>query len=142
MASTIRGGSGTALHAYLQTIYAPVLFGEGNDQNNKQDTQLRDLLFSLKAGLHRTIKKGGSSLQQVDFDQEEFKGILSLNDEIECWQEIERENIGSSQNEKLRKKAEIINKHFQKVSGQAQNFATLDLGTVHSLTDALQDVFD
>jgi len=54
------------------------------------------LLYSLKAGLHRTIKKGGSSLQTVDFNEEEFKGILSLNDEIECWQEIERENIGSA----------------------------------------------
>jgi hypothetical protein len=117
MVSTIRGGSVAALHAYLNTIYAPVLFGEGNDAAGaKQDNQLRDLLYSLKEGLHRTIKKGGSNLQAVDFNEEEFKGILSLNDEIECWQEIERENIGSAQNEKLRRKAEIISKHFNKVS--------------------------
>jgi len=33
-------------------------------------------------------------------------------DEIECWQENERENVASTQNESLRKKAEMINKHF------------------------------
>lgn len=143
MLSSIRGGSVASLHSYLNTVYAPVLFGEGDEaQSAKQDTQLRDLLFSLKAGLHKTIKKGGTNLQTVDFNQDEFKGILSLNDEIECWQDLERENIGSQQNEKLRRKAELINKHFQKISSQVQDLATLDLGTVTSLTDSIQDVLD
>jgi hypothetical protein len=31
MVSSIRNGSVTALHAYLNTIYAPVLFGEGDE---------------------------------------------------------------------------------------------------------------
>jgi len=141
MVSSIRGGSVASLHAYLNTVYAPVLFGEGEDAGVKQDNQLRDLLYSLKAGLNRTIKKGGSTLQQVDFNPDEFKGILSLNDEIECWQEIERENI-SSNNDKLRRNAEAINKHFQKISSQVQDLPQLELGTINSLIDAIQDVLD
>ncbi len=31
MVSSIRNGSVTALHSYLNTIYAPVLFGEGDE---------------------------------------------------------------------------------------------------------------
>ena len=31
MISSIRNGSVAALHSYLNTIYAPVLFGEGDD---------------------------------------------------------------------------------------------------------------
>jgi hypothetical protein len=70
---------------------------------------LRDVLYSLKAGLHRTIRKGGSNLMQSDYNEEDVKGILTPTDEIELWQENERENYGSQQNENLRRKAEIIN---------------------------------
>ena len=41
---------------------------------------------------------------------------MSPTDEIEVWLENERENYGSQKNEKLRKKAEEINKHFAKIS--------------------------
>jgi hypothetical protein len=58
------------------------------------------------------MRKGGSSLLQVDFSIDEFRGIISPVDEIECWQELERENVSSQQNEGLRKKAEAINSHF------------------------------
>lgn len=35
MVSSIRGGSVASLHAYLNTVYAPVLFGEGEDAGVK-----------------------------------------------------------------------------------------------------------
>jgi hypothetical protein len=118
MVSSMRNSSVHSLHAYLANIYAPVLFGQSEqDKNSKTDTQLRDLLYSLRAGLQKTIRKGGNTLVPTDFKQDEFRGILSPLDEIECWQENERENIGSSQNESLRKKAELINKAFSKIAG-------------------------
>jgi hypothetical protein len=58
LVSTIRGSSVLALHHYISTIYTPILFGDVED-GHKQNAQLRDLIYSLKAGLHRTIRKGG-----------------------------------------------------------------------------------
>lgn len=101
LVSTIRGSSVQALHAYIATIYTPILFGDVED-GSKQNTQLRDVLASLKAGLHRTIRKGGQTMMQSDYNEEDVKGILTPTDEIDLWQENERENIGSQQNEKLR----------------------------------------
>ena len=37
-------------------------------------------------------------MKQFDFDEQSFRGILSPLDEIECWQEIERENVANSGN--------------------------------------------
>jgi hypothetical protein len=52
MVSSMRNSSVHSLHAYLANIYAPVLFGQSEqDKNSKTDTQLRDLLYSLRAGL-------------------------------------------------------------------------------------------
>jgi hypothetical protein len=58
---------------------------------------------------------------------------LSPLDEIECWQENERENL--SQNESLRKKSEIINQAFSKIAGPIRDLDLLDLGTISSLVD-------
>lgn len=126
----MRNSSVQALHTYLSTVYGPVLFGEAkqNEAGQKTDNQLRDLLYSLQAGLQRSLRKGGTSLKQVAFKEDEFLGIISPMDEIECWQEIERENVGNQQNEQLLKKAEIINKHFQKISTQLNELENLDLG--------------
>lgn len=63
-------------------------------------------------------------------------------DEIECWQEIERENIASSSNESLRRKAEAINRYFQKVSSPISELQTLELGQVSALVDNIQDALD
>ena len=114
MTSCMCNSSVQALHTYLSTVYGPVLFGEAEEggKKSKNDNQLRDLLYSLKAGLHRNLRKGGTTLQQTEFKESEFRGILSPMDEIECWQEIERENIASSSNESLRRKAEAINRYF------------------------------
>lgn len=130
----MRNSSVHSLHAYLSNVYAPVLFGQADqDKNSKTDTQLRDLLYSLRAGLQKTIRKGGSTLAPSDFKQEEFRGILSPLDEIECWQENERENL--SQNESLRKKSEIINQAFSKIAGPIRDLDLLDLGSISSLVD-------
>ena len=115
MTSSVRNSSAQALHTYLNSVYGPVLFGqveEDQSSKGKTDNQLRDLLYALKAGLQRNLRKGGSTLQHIDFKESEFRGILGPMDEIECWQEIERENVASTQNESLRRKAETINKHF------------------------------
>ena len=139
----MRNSSVQALHTYLSSVYGPVLFGEAKStENKKTDNQLRDLLYSLQAGLQRSLRKGGSSLKQVDFKEDEFRGIISPLDEIECWQEIERENVGNQQNEQLLRKAELINKHFQKVSSSLTELDNLDLGQVSALVDNTQDCLD
>ncbi len=98
----MRSSSVHSLHGYLTNVYSHVLFGSSKDQSAKTDTQLRDLLFSLNSGLKKTIRKGGNNLQPSDFKVDDFRGILSPMDEIECWLENERENIGSNQGESLR----------------------------------------
>lgn len=108
LVSTIRGSSVLALHSYISTIYTPILFGD-IEEGSKQNAQLRDLLYSLKAGLQRTIRKGGQTMMATEYNEEDVKGILSPTDEIELWLENERENYSSQQNENLRRKAEIIN---------------------------------
>ena len=145
LTSSMRNSSVQALHTYLDKVYGPVLFGQDKKQDGgamKTDGQLRDLLFSLQAGLKRSLRKGGTSLKQVDFQEEEFRGIISPLDEIECWIELERENVGNQQNERLLKKAEMINKHFLKISTQLSELESLDLGQVSALVDNTQDCLD
>ena len=50
----MRNSAVQALQLYLSGVYGPVLFGDaksGQDSNKKTDNQLRDLLYSLQAGL-------------------------------------------------------------------------------------------
>jgi len=91
--------------------------------------------MSLKAGLQKTLRKGGLPLAQADFNQDEFRGILSPVDEMEVWLECERENVSSSENERLRKKAEIINGHFSNILKPYTDIDTLDLGQISALID-------
>jgi hypothetical protein len=49
-------------------------------------------------------------------------------DEIECWLENERENVGSNQNEKLRSQSATINQHFSKIVQPLSEIDTLELG--------------
>ena len=62
--------------------------------------------------MQRSLRKGGTSLRSVDFQEDEFRGIISPVDEIECWLEIEKENVSQQQNQQLMAKAEHINRHF------------------------------
>lgn len=142
MVSSMRSSCVHSLHAYLSNVYSKVLFGEADASKQKTDTQLRDLLYSLSAGLQKTIRKGGNSLAQTDFNINEFRGILSPLDEIECWQENERENITSNQNENLRSKAAKVNQHFARISQPLANIDTLELGQITQLVDQIQDSLD
>lgn len=71
----------------------------------------------------------------TEFNEDDVKGILAPTDEIEIWQENERENYGSQQNENLRKKAELINTHFSKVAKQFTDLDQMDLGSISAFID-------
>ena len=63
MVSSMRNSSVYALHSYLSNVYCTVLFNQAKEEGGaKTDSQLRDLMFSLRAGLKKTIRKGGNSL--------------------------------------------------------------------------------
>lgn len=79
---------------------------------------------------------------QVDFIEEEVKGVLSPTDEIEIWQENERENYSSQSGENLRRKAELINGHFNKVAKQFYDLDTMELGSVTGFVDQIQDTLE
>ena len=103
---------------------------------------MRDLLYSLRAGLHRTQRKGGTNLTKFDFNPEECRGILEPIDEIEIWQDLESENVVSQENEKMRKNAEIINKHFAAVHKQFQDLPKASLGTITGYIDSIEDTLN
>ena len=92
LVSSIRQSSISSLYALISKIYVPLLRQGDKDAGNEKNNQLRDLLYSLRAGLHRTIRKGGTNLRKFDFSPEEFRGILEPLDEIEIWQDLENEN--------------------------------------------------
>ena len=139
MASTLRQSSIHSLHRYLNNVYAPLLFGELEDSNKKDsgDNQLRDLLYSFKAGLKKSLRKGRQDLVSTDFNPNEFRGILSLKDEIECWADLEKELVSSQGDERLRQNAEAISKHFSKIAGPVNDMHNLDLGQI---TGLIQDI--
>lgn len=134
----MRNSSVHSLHQYLSNVYCTVLFGQSKE-SGKSDTQLRDLLYSLRAGLQKSIRKGAKTLQQTDFSQDEFKSILSPLDEIECWQELERD---SGNDDRLQKKAEIITQAFSRIASPISELDTLELGQISALVDNLQDALD
>jgi hypothetical protein len=69
---------------------------------------------------------------------DQFKGILEPLDEIKIWEELENET-GNAVNEKLRKNAEIINKHFATVQKQFVDLEKASLGTVTGYIDSIED---
>lgn len=81
-------------------------------------------------------------MMHTDYNEEDVKGILSPTDEIELWIENERENYGSQQNENIRKKAEIINQYFAKISKKFYDLETMELGPVYQFTNEIQDCLD
>ena len=74
---------------------------------------------------------------QTDYNEEDCKGILTPTDEIEVWLENERENYGSQQNENLRKKAEVINQHFTKVSKSFYDLEQMELGAISAFVNQI-----
>ena len=76
--------------------------------------------------MKKALRKGGQTLQYTEFNQDEFRSILGPLDEIECWRDNERENIGKD--DKLAKKSELINQAFSKVAKPIAELDTLELG--------------
>ena len=114
--SSIKQNAINSLYVLINKIYVPLL-RQGDDDvsaeaGNKEGHALRDPLYSLRAGLRRTIRKGGTNLKKFDFDPEQFRGILEPLDEIETWQDLENANDVTRENEKLRRTAEIISRHL------------------------------
>jgi hypothetical protein len=79
---------------------------------------------------------------QTDYNEEDVKGILTPTDEIEIWQENERENYGSQANEKVRRKAEVINGYFSKIQKNFYDLETMELGAITAFIDQVQDTLD
>ena len=74
-------------------------------------------------------------MMQTDYNEEDVKGILTPIDEIEIWQENERENITSQSGENLRRKAELVNIHFSKISKGIADLETMELGAITQFTN-------
>lgn len=129
--SSIRTSVAYSLHMQLSAIYGPMLGGK----KQKDENVLREPLDSLKSTLGKQLRKSGVNVKQQQFDESDTRGIFYPTDEIEVWQDNERENYGSVENEKLRKKAELINVHFNKVSKQFYELDTLELGSVTGFAD-------
>ena len=86
MVSSIRTNAITSLYALISRIYVPLLRqGDTDADNAKGGHALRDPLYSLRAGLLRTSRKGGTNLQKHEFNIDEFRGILEPADEIAAW---------------------------------------------------------
>jgi len=64
-------------------------------------------------------------------------------DEFEVWQENEKEGYyGQGGNESLRKKSELLNGHFSKISKQFSDLDSMELGAISSFIDQIQDCLD
>jgi hypothetical protein len=59
-------------------------------------------LYSLRAGLHKTIRKGGTTLKKGKFDTDVFRGVLEPLDEINTWLDVESEYYDQQDMEKVR----------------------------------------
>jgi len=114
----MKGDAVTSLHALLERIYVPLLRqGEAAAKKDgkgkgKVNAQVRDLLYSLRSGLKRTLLRGFGDLR--GWNPSMFGGILEPTDEIEIWQEV-AENNQVQEIQKFQKSAELICKHFSKV---------------------------
>jgi len=83
MIGSLRENPMASLYHMISKVYVPLL-RSGDDGFDKNS--LRDLLYSLRAVLHQSVRKGGTNLQKFDFNMEEFRGIVEPLDEIEIWQ--------------------------------------------------------
>jgi dynein heavy chain 2, cytosolic len=139
--SSIRHNAISSLSALISRIYVPLL-RQGDteaDAGKGAGHALRDPLYSLRAGLLRTIRKGGTNLKKVDFNpDEQFGGILEPLDEIQVWQDLEREQLASQENEKLRKNAEAISRHLAPVQPGFQELHAASLGTIMGFIDTIE----
>jgi len=140
LVSSIKADAQCSLFALISKIYVPLL-RTGKKENEKDDksAQIRDTLYALRAGLHSMVRQGKKiNLAKQAFSPDMFRGILVPIDEIEIWQEIESETL-SQENEKLRRNAEIINKHFAPVEKLFRELPVEQLGTITGYIGPIED---
>ena len=141
--SSIKQNAINSLYVLINKIYVPLL-RQGDDDvsadaGNKEGHALRDPLYSLRAGLRRTIRKGGTNLKKFDFDPEQFRGILEPLDEIATWRDLEDANDVTRENEKLRRTAEIISRHFAPLVKPFEDLPQAPLGSIVGFIDSIED---
>jgi hypothetical protein len=139
MISTMRHSPTESLYQYMNAVYEPLLV---NEQSNLEDIspQMKTLLGSLKAGLATTLRK--RSTRKTAVEDNNFEGILSPIDEIEFWGDLEKMNVQSGTDEKLRQKAENLNKHFSKIAKPLYEINQMKLVKVNDLLDLVYDTVD
>lgn len=143
MISSIKQNAINSLYVLINKVYVPLLRQGDDDENaeaaNKEGHALRDPLYSLRAGLRRTIRKGGTNLKKFDFDVDSFRGILEPQDEIETWQDLENANDVTRENEKLRRTAEIVSRHLAPLVKPFQDLPAAPLGSIVGYIDSIED---
>lgn len=139
LVSTMRHSPMDSLYQYMRAIYEPLLV---NEQSNleKVSPQMKTLVTSLKSGLATTLRKGFS--RKSASDESNLEGILSPTDEVEFWSDMEKMNVQSGTDEKLRQKAENLNKHLSKIAKPLYEVDSMKLVKVNDLLDALYDTMD
>lgn len=138
LVSTMRHSIMDSLYQYMNSVYEPLLVNESDVQGISP--QMKNLVSSLKAGLATTLRTGFGRSSGVSKDN--LDGILSPADEIEFWNDMEKMNVQTSQDEKLAQKAEAINKHFSKISKSIYDLPSMELVKVNDLVDGLYDTVD
>ena len=143
LVSSIRQNAISSLSALVSRVYVPLLRQRDTDADAAKGDghALRDPLYSLRAGLLRTIRKGGTNLKKLDFSPDEFRGILEPADEIAVWQDLESEQLVSQENEKLRENAARISEHFAPVEQHFQELlpaGTAPLGAITGYIDNIE----
>mmetsp|Transcript_23934 Transcript_23934/g.36619 ORF Transcript_23934/g.36619 Transcript_23934/m.36619 type:complete len:352 (+) Transcript_23934:205-1260(+) len=145
--SSIKQDAMHSLYALISKIYVPLIREKEKEKDQgEKNNQLRDLLFSLRAGLHSHMRKAGPkhNLQKVTFTIDQFRGVLVPMDEIEVWQELENDQL-STDNEKMRKNAIIINRHLAPIEKFFREFQTASLssitGQIGNIEDCLSNIW-
>lgn len=128
-----------SLYQYMKSVYEPLLVGESSELENVSP-QMKSLVSSLKAGLATTLRKGVNRRSVEDVDN--FEGILSPIDEIEFWAELERMNVQTNSEEKVRQKAEFLNSHLKNLAKLFYELDSMKLVKVNDLLDILEDTID
>jgi hypothetical protein len=125
------------LYHYMKTVYEPLLVNEPQLANTL-NSQLKNLVGSLKAGLATTIRQG----DERHYDEKDLKGILSPTDEIEFWSDIEKMNVAKSSDDRLREKAEGLGKLFSEIAKPFYEIDNLELIQVKDLIEKVYDTCD
>lgn len=80
LVSTMRNSPVDTLYHYMKVVYEPLMVSEPQYADTL-NSQLKNLIGSLKAGLATTLRQG----DERKYDPSYLEGILSPSDEIDFW---------------------------------------------------------